>query len=289
MNVEDRSEYNNPPGNAGFTDNDSEAIPSRSPSTAVSPTDGTIDILVPLQRDGQVLGDKVYIPETFFNQLFTQEPGSSIGTALIDQADYHLQLSPIQSQSLGPSESVVDSLERDQSVRLTVRLKGSVVQSARRVQLPYRAENVRWVRNLQQDGVENRVRYGPDEEGWIWVDTRGTNSLNVELALRCQLDWKTPWVTVDIELPPLAVSTMVVHQQRGIRSILMQDDLSSWPVPTEKASTIDPFATASQPIPLGTMIDWTCNFKFNDVGESAYRGTMPPLGKRDSGSSFKKT
>ncbi len=243
----------------GATSDGSRGVPTPVPG---GPLGGSVDVLVPLQPDGQILGDKVYIPEAFFNELFFQQPGPPIESAMIERADYRLQLSPILVQPSGAPEPIVESIQRNQSVRLTVQLRVRIPQNARRVRLPYQADEILLIRAFQHEGAEVRLRSGHDENGWQWIETRGADSLNVEIALRCRVDWQDPWASVEADLPALAISNLVVQRQRGIGGILMQDTLSSWTVPTDRPSTVDPFAQDSEAIPLGTMRRLDLRFQF---------------------------
>ncbi|EMI58429.1 hypothetical protein [Rhodopirellula sallentina] len=57
----------------------------------------TIDVLVPLKSNGDVLGNKIYIPEAFYNELFFRDLRSEIQTPMIESVAYEVKLaSPLQ-------------------------------------------------------------------------------------------------------------------------------------------------------------------------------------------------
>ncbi|MBB3209978.1 hypothetical protein FHS27_005824 [Rhodopirellula rubra] len=72
-------------------------------TTVKERTPPTIDVLVPLQRDGEMLGNKIYIPEAFYNELFFSDVRSQIQSPMIQNVSYDLKLrSPLQPD-VGPA------------------------------------------------------------------------------------------------------------------------------------------------------------------------------------------
>ncbi|WP_250929911.1 polysulfide reductase NrfD family protein [Aporhodopirellula aestuarii] len=57
-----------------------------------------IDVLVPLKSDGKMLGNKIYIPEAFYNELFFSDVRSRIQSPMIQSVSYELALrSPLRA------------------------------------------------------------------------------------------------------------------------------------------------------------------------------------------------
>lgn len=267
-------------------------------SAGVGPTDSAspaIDVLVPLKKDGTILGDKIYIPESFYNELFFKDVGPPLENALIAEAEYRLRLrstsslesglltSPNGADEAPPGEggpkdpsateqaaTIVDILQSKDCVRLQVDLALRKPDGVRRLRLPYHAEQVQDVRVLDAAPANNTVgsglppRFGSDEAGWLWIETPDDGDLAVRLILRCQLDWEAPWVFVNANVPPLAISDLTVQTERNVHSVMFQTPLSSRFIPCEQPSISDPFASDSQPIAIGTMSQLNLRFRFDE-------------------------
>lgn len=233
-------------------------------------SDSTIDILVPLKKDGSVLGDKVYVPEVFYNELLFEDRQSVVRPAWIQRAQYRLRLrSMIRGESMAiDSTEIVSRLRSDDCVALTVDLHVRQFKSAspQRIRLPYRAADVETVR------IGNSISFGKDDSGWLVVETPPDEHVDLTLTLRCDLDWESPWAVVRSVLPVLPMSTLIVQAEAGIDPILWEgstsDDSVGNPIPDqfldiETPSSNDPFAFDSKPLALGTMSRLDVRFQFD--------------------------
>ncbi|MFG0255147.1 MAG: hypothetical protein ACF787_08615 [Rhodopirellula sp. JB053] len=168
-----------------------------------------IDVLVPLKSDGAVLGNKIYIPEAFYNELFFRDRGSEIQTPMIERVAYDVKLaSPLQSNGgsrldpisrpafptvgnpladrsldAGGIENVTSSsrgggragltaetLRQSGAAKLTARIGVVLPPESRRLRLPYRFEQVLGVARVQSGVERQTLRWGDDGEGWVWVE-----------------------------------------------------------------------------------------------------------------------
>ncbi|CAN0334383.1 unnamed protein product, partial [Hapterophycus canaliculatus] len=261
-----------------------------------------VEVLVPLRKDGSVLGDKIYVPEEFYNELFFEDLGLKVHEALIHRADYRLRLRSINSLDFampvqGAAALTVDlAFRRPGSlVRQSTVGPSSRVKSQHRVRLPYQATDVEDVQPIAGAGETSvfqsrrSVRHGRDEKGWLWVEIPDTDIIEIRLTLRCSIETIQQWVTVNAALPSLAVSTLTVQAERRVSSIVLQSPSDSSVgktgspstpfanqlITTDLASTVDPFAYDSQTISLGNLPQLIVRFRVDEQDASAMPWNQP--------------
>ncbi|TWU01354.1 hypothetical protein [Neorhodopirellula pilleata] len=258
--------------------NDEKGVVTPTRYDANDPARPAIDVLVPLKKDGEILGDKLYIPEAFYNELFFKDVGPRIENALIAQAQYRLRLRSTSSLERDANEqsaaeqaaAMVEALQSGDCVRLQVDLGLTRIGDAKRLRLPYQAEQVQDVRLLDSVSANSIVeaglppRFGRDEDGWLWIETASDEDLAVRLVLRCQLDWDSPWASVNVKIPTLAISELTIQTERNVHSVMIQTPRSSRFIPCDQPSINDPFASDSRTIAMGTMSALNLRFRFDD-------------------------
>lgn len=214
----------------------------------------TIDVLVPLQSDGRILGNKIYIPETFYNDLYFSSDRMPWQNPMIDRVAYRLRLiSPLDNRGktvdketflganlLGNKPENRDLL-RD-AVRDIAKLTDEILaqtdvatleakigltlpRGIRRIRIPYQLEQIKSVMQISETGDPITVRWGGEKNGraWVEVPASGRDAERVELtiSLRCQLQSQSPWVVVSCDLPPLAAADIVVSKTSAVENVML--------------------------------------------------------------------
>ncbi len=250
----------------------------------------TIDVLVPLRGNGELLGNKIYIPEAFYNELFFSDTRLPLQTPLIQEVIYRLRLkSPLQnnpSRSDRGSFFNSDSSDENQppdvasdlaslsdetivktdAVSLEAAITFTLPGGTRRLRLPYRVEHVVGVQQPDSDDELFSLRWGKDSEGWVWAETLTPENSSANLqtcelvvSLRCNVRWESPWVVASIDLPALPAAALRVSASDNVHSVMMQSPTSSWLVDT------NPTASAVQ---LGPLPQLNLRYRFENSDDN---------------------
>lgn len=203
----------------------------------------TIDVLVPTQSDGKLLGNKIYIPEAFYNELYVTDERSRVESPMIQRVSYRLRLkSPTTDQSPREPNSATPVVPTDPVLSSNLVVANELVASielvtpviGRRVKLPFRFDQVSGADQVRDDGDNQSLRWGDDGEGWVWVElpssTRDAARLKIApimLSLRCQTERQTPWLVVSAALPPIATTRLSITADTDVHSVILEDDRSS--------------------------------------------------------------
>ncbi|TWT65021.1 YML083C domain-containing protein [Allorhodopirellula solitaria] len=221
----------------------------------------TIDVLVPLQGDGEILGNKIYIPESFYNDLFFRSDRLSWQNPMIDRVSYELHLkSPLENsrsilgagdffesngfenrslnQSQQPDSSTDDAIVSDEilsqsgAAKLQARLKLTLPPNIRRIRLPYRFDQIDNVMQVNTIGVPVTIRWGGERDGWAWVEIpmlgRDPEIMELTISLNCELQWQDPWVRVACDLPSLPAADLVVRANDAVENVMLLTPTTSW-------------------------------------------------------------
>ncbi len=260
----------NPSGGAGRVVGQETGKPSFNAATAPNPRGNTdpnemsvpgIDVLVPLQGDGKLLGNKIYIPEAFYNDLYFGGDRSLWHDPMIDRVSYRLQLSsPLKGKGsltdagglfgedafasnalsqiwprevTGDTGQLSDEILSERNVAvLRARMQLTLPENVRRIRMPYEFKQIRSVTQLNATGDPMTVRWGGDNSGGAWVDIpvlgRDVETVELLISLRCQFQWKDPCVLVSCDLPNLPAADLVVTASDVINNVMMLTPTTSW-------------------------------------------------------------
>jgi len=160
-------------------------------------------VLVPTKPDGTLAGDKVYISQTFFNELF-REKSIAVTPPLITSAVYRLRLD-------GMTESGMPSAEWE--------IRYSLANLAERseIVLPMRASQVRSVQWLP-GGEAKPLRWTAEGDSRIRVSLPPTSA--AAMLVRLATDVQAPEKLlrqIRLSIPPVTAASLVVDSGTAVQ------------------------------------------------------------------------
>ena len=208
------------------------------------PAPSSVDLLVPLRADGEPLGDKVYVPEAFYDRLFAADTGRRAADVAIRRADYRLWIRPLQSSTLpGISATGTTATEKERWVRaidLEVDLRVATARPSRRLKLPFSAEVVESVSLRRPDGTLRALRLAapasaPDLPEMqpvpsdaeqkvvnappLEVEVPAAEQFDLVLRLRGDVTVEDGLVRFRAAVPPVPQATLAVRPNESVRAL----------------------------------------------------------------------
>ena len=181
------------------------AQPIAGESAAVQPNDLSARpiVLVPTKTDGTLAGDKVYISQSFFNELF-REKSISVAPPLITSAVYRLRLD-------GMTESGMPSADWE--------IRYSLANLAERseIYLPFKPSQVRSVQWLP-GGEAKPLRWIADGDSRIRVSLPPTSS--AAMLVRLAADVQSPerlLRRIQLPIPAVTAASLVVDSGTAVQ------------------------------------------------------------------------
>jgi len=160
-------------------------------------------VLVPTKPDGTLAGDKVYISQTFFNELF-REKSIAVTPPLITSAVYRLRLD-------GMTESGMPSAEWE------IRYALANLAERSEIVLPMRASQVRSVQWLP-GGEAKPLRWTAEGDSQIRVSLPPTSS--AAMLVRLATDVLAPEKLlrqIRLSIPPVTAASLVVDSGTAVQ------------------------------------------------------------------------
>ncbi len=198
---------------------------------------GPIGILLPIDTDGRLSGDVVYIPRSFHEDLFPSEIREQIQQPNFQSADYRVRINPVVD-AFDAAKGSPDQLNR----RLEPTIEGEFLiqlmqgyQNSNQVQLPIRFAAVRRVELV--DETDRIVRFVADESGLLVVSLPKGDAFRIRVTMVPTVSQTEPWTKLLLSVPPVASSRLVVESEKNIEALrvggstgrlLPETDLRRW-------------------------------------------------------------
>ncbi|HBJ38377.1 MAG TPA: hypothetical protein DDZ51_27220 [Planctomycetaceae bacterium] len=160
-------------------------------------------VLVPTKTDGSLAGDKVYISQTFFNELF-REKSISVAPPLITSAVYRLRLDAMTESGMPTADweirySLANLAERSE------------------IYLPFKPSQVRNVQWLP-GGEAKPLRWTAEGDSRIRVSLPPTSS--AAMLVRLSTDVQSPerlLRRIQLTIPPVTAASLVVDSGTAVQ------------------------------------------------------------------------
>ena len=165
-----------------------------------------IDLLIPVDGQGEPVGDKVYVPNSFFSDLLGSPATGEIEPARILMADYRVKLTGSREQSEGVPTMVEAEIQAVVDNRTT------------RVALPIEAASIRRV-ELLHSVADRIVRFSEDGSGDTIVSLPPGDRFRFRITLLPRVLTDGNVMDLYLDVPIVAASKLTVEGDRGIAHV----------------------------------------------------------------------
>ncbi|MEM6362980.1 MAG: hypothetical protein AAF745_01035 [Planctomycetota bacterium] len=197
------------------------------PAGATPSASAQFDVLVPVEQNGKPLGDKVYIPNTIYEQLFQTDSAQTPQPARVAAAAYRIEVT-------GPTASPnnVPIVETAFSATLTM------AASCERISLPLDAATIREITTVS-NGVLTRCPFVDAENGstpTLIVTIPKSDAITLSIRMTGQLQpLEKTWRYV-LNVPPVHTASAAWHTDPNVRLLTVQGE----PVATAPSHWVEP-------------------------------------------------
>ena len=167
----------------------------------------TVDLLVPVDKQGRMQGDKVYVPESVHGELFGSRRTETIQPARFINAEYRVELSSPRTTDNDDefgSDLVVEAA-------FTIAVDGP----AARVSLPIDPDSIRRIERIQPDS-SRLVPFHSGPAGGVTVSVRPEQQFELRVTLLPQVTADQSLVELRVDLPVVSSARATVEADRGV-------------------------------------------------------------------------
>lgn len=187
----------------------------------------TVNVLVPMNRDGAVYGNIVYIPKEIKTELFPLATTQPTQTPHIQWASYSLQL---DSEINGSNPEAGCSLEVD----YLLRIEPSELKSVP-VRLPLPPTAVRRIERVDEAG--GLIPFRTTTDGQLVATMPQGKTFHLRITLQPAVSQAEQWTKLFVPIPPVAATRLTVESEQDLDAIrfggttgnlLRETDLRRW-------------------------------------------------------------
>jgi len=183
----------------------------------------TMDILVPLDSANQPMGNKAYIPETLYEELFLIRPDERVRQVSFLNTNYELDLTSESSKR-------AISLARDEfAIELLARFTVETTTPSSRLRLPFAPETIEELVLIRPDESTRVLTTTTDEQPGTLIVVPSGKRFDLQLRLRCQTSHNATGTQIAIDLPRLPQARLVVRRDYRIDNFRLVTDEIAWP------------------------------------------------------------
>ncbi|MDG2221027.1 MAG: hypothetical protein P8L85_06590 [Rubripirellula sp.] len=188
---------------------------------------GTVNVLVPMNREGSVYGNIVYVPKDLKEELFPLATAQPTQTPHIQWASYSLQL---DSEISGSNPEAGCSLEVDYLLRIAPSELKSVP-----VRLPLPPNSVRRIERVDEAG--GLIPFRTTSDGQLVATLPQGNIFQLRITLQPAVSQAEQWTKLFLPIPPVAATRLTVESEQDLDAIrfggatgnlLRETDLRRW-------------------------------------------------------------
>ncbi|WDQ18615.1 PVC-type heme-binding CxxCH protein [Rhodopirellula sp. P2] len=183
----------------------------------------TRDVLVPLDSNNQPMGNKAYIPESLYEDLFLIRSDERVRQVSFLNTNYELDLTSERSKraiSLAREEFPIELL-----ARFTV--ETSIPSS--RLRLPFSPESIEELVLIRPDESTRVLTTTTDDQPGTLIVVPSGNRFDLQLRLRCETSHHATGTQITTELPSLPQARLVVRRDYRIHNYRVVTDNIAWP------------------------------------------------------------
>ncbi len=182
---------------------------SRVSDSTKTPSGGPVTMIVPVDANGEIAGDKVYVPETLRLSLFQQDSRGEPEVVRFQFADYRVKIEPTRDvNSLTPPSVYAEYVVR-------------IDRPTNRIILPLPSKTVRRVELVGPDD-DRIVRFSAQDETSIIVNVPPATLYRLRVTLIPTMNVTAQGTLVDLAVPPINSARLTVDLDRGIESVTIE-------------------------------------------------------------------
>ncbi|KLU03594.1 c-type cytochrome [Rhodopirellula islandica] len=183
----------------------------------------TRDVLVPLDSNNQPMGNKAYIPESLYEDLFLIRSDERVRQVSFLNTNYELDLTSERSKR-------AISLAREEfPIELLARFTVETSLPSSRLRLPFSPESIEELVLIRPDESTRVLTTTTDDQpGTLIVVPSGTR-FDLQLRLRCETSHRATGTQITTELPSLPQARLVVRRDYRIHNYRVVTDNIAWP------------------------------------------------------------
>lgn len=217
--------------------------PLRSEASAI-PSD--IGFLVPMDVNGKMTGDTVYLPRSVHSQLFQTERSIAVQSPNLQSADYRVRILAMDySRDVGSSagsESAIGTIvEAEYVLHLIDGGRGN-----NQVRLPLMFASVRRVELI--DDVDRIIRFTADSQGFAVASLPKGQAFRLRVTLLATRTRLEPWNRLRLAIPSVACSRLTIESEQNVDAVrvggtrgrlLTETDLRRWVTELGPSETLE--------------------------------------------------
>ena len=205
------------------------ATPQQSAGLSGGPQqpDSPVNVLVPVNEDGEVSGKMIYIPRSVQAQLFRAENSTQPQEPRFQSASYRVKIDPA---TRGSSRLLGTTVEAEYLIHVE---DGDRTTNLLRLPLTY--QSVRRIELL--DEVTGLIRFKESAGQVIATLPQGGNSFRLRVTLIPSVSNSEQWTKLFLRIPPVAASKLMVESEQNLDalrvggaagSLLEEADIRRW-------------------------------------------------------------
>ncbi len=173
------------------------------------PSGVPVTMIVPVDANGEITGDKVYVPESVRASLYQKESRGEPEVVRFQFADYRVKIEPTRDvNALTPPSVYAEYVVR-------------IDRPTNRIILPLQSKTVRRVELVGPDD-DRIVRFSTQDESSIIVNVPPANLYRLRVTLIPTVNVTTQGTQVDLAVPPINSARLTVDLDRGIESVSIE-------------------------------------------------------------------
>ncbi|PHQ36050.1 DUF7133 domain-containing protein [Rhodopirellula bahusiensis] len=183
----------------------------------------TMDVLVPLDPENRPMGNKAYIPESLYQDLFLVRPDERVRQVSFLKTNYELDLTSERSKR-------AISLARDEfPIELLARFTVETSTPSSRLRLPFSPESIEELVLIRPDESTRVLTTTTDEQPGTLIVVPSGKRFDLQLRLRCQTLHHATGTQIAIDLPRLPQARLAVRRDYRIDNYRLVTDEIAWP------------------------------------------------------------
>lgn len=183
----------------------------------------TMDILVPLDSANQPMGNKAYVPESLYEELFLVRPDERVRQVSFLNTNYELDLT---SES---SKRAISLAHDEFAIELLARFTVETTTPSSRLRLPFSPETIEELVLIRPDESTRVLTTTTDEQPGTLIVVPSGNRFDLQLRLRCKTTHNATGTQIAIDLPRIPQARLVVRRDYRIDNFRLVTDEIAWP------------------------------------------------------------
>jgi hypothetical protein len=187
-----------------------------------------VNVLVPVNKDGEFSGPMIYVPRSVQSQLFGTDNSTQPQEPRFQSASYRVKIDPASKGSNRPLGSTVEA-------EYLIHVEDGDRTTKNRLRLPLAYQSVRRIELI--DEVQGLIRFEESSGQVIATLPKGGDSFRLRVTLIPTVSESEQWTKLFLKIPLVAASELMVEAEQKLDalrvggksgSLLEETDLRRW-------------------------------------------------------------